>query len=240
MTAPVWLLLPSCILLAIAPLWYLYRTHQLGSRRIALFSYWGALIMLGVAAVVLTIQYALPGILLFFIAVLYPILRIFMEDTLHNKKQARIIAPTNGQTSVLRSEWLEVRVEHSSGKILGAVLQGKMQHWHLHEMDGHDLLLLRHEFLSHDPLATALLDFWLDREGPVHWRRDFGINITTPTPTVQITSREIAAAILGVAVTAPPEAVAAATSQLENLIGKGSEHSTLLDMVAASARLLSA
>ncbi len=232
------LLIICCVVLAIAPLWYLYRSNELGSRRIARFAFWGAIVMLGIASIVLTLYYGFPGILMFFIAVLYPILRVLMEDSLHKNKQQRALSST-GNASLLRSAWLELRIDHDTGKFSGNVLQGKMQNWHLLEMDGYDLMHLRAEFSAHDPLAVALLDAWLDKEGPVHWRRDFGsAMLTTPTPAVAVTSREESAAILGVAPDSAPDKIAAAKQRLEELIGKGGEHSTLLEMIDSSAKLL--
>ena len=154
------------------------------------------------------------------------------------KKKERILTAT-GSASLLRSAWLELRIDHDSGKFTGNVLQGKMQYWHLHEMDGYDLMNLRSEILPHDLIAVVLLDAWLDKEGPVHWRRDFGKTmVATPTPTVATPSRADSAAILGIALDSKPDAVAAARQRLESLIGQGGEHSTLLDMIANSAKLL--
>lgn len=232
------LLLLSCLVLIIAPLWYLYRSKQVGTRFIARFAFWTAIVALGVAGIALTTYYRLPGILMFVIAVLYPIVRLVMDDALKGKKQERNLTVT-GNASLLRSAWLELRIDHDSGKFSGNVLQGKMQNWHLHEMDGYDLMNLRSEILPHDQLAVVLLDVWLDKEGPVHWRRDFGKSmLTTPTPPIAVQSRSESAAILGIAPDSKPEMVAAARQKLENLIGQGGEHSTLLDMIACSAKLL--
>lgn len=236
MTEELWLLILCCVVLAIAPLWYLYRANELGSRRVAQAAFWIAIVLLGAGGIALTVFYAFPGILMFFIAVLYPILRVLMDESHRAKKEKRALAQ-GGNAALFRSAWLEIRID--DGKFSGNVRQGKMQNWHLHEMDGYDLMHLRAEFLKQDALAVALLDVWLDHEGPVHWRRDFGSGmLTTPTPAIAVTDRAEAAAMLGVAADAPPAAIMAAKERLEGLIGKGGEHSTLLDMVAASAKLL--
>lgn len=232
------LLVLSCLVLVIAPLWYLYRFKQVGTRFIARFAFWGAIVALGVAGIALATYYSLPGILMFVIAVLYPIVRLVMDDALSGKKKERNLTAT-GNASLVRSAWLELRIDHDTGKFSGNVLQGKMQNWHLHEMDGYDLMNLRTEIMAHDPLAIVLLDAWLDKEGPVHWRRDFGKSmLTTPTPPVAVPSRAESAAILGVALDSKPEIIAAARQRLESLIGQGGEHSTLLEMIANSAKLL--
>ncbi len=235
------LIVVSCAVLAMAPLWYLYRSKEIGSRRLAQLCFWFAIGMLAVGSIILTLQSGLPGIMMLFIAVLYPILRGIMDGWFTDKKLERDLPLGGGATSVLHSKWLELRIDHNAGKFVGKVLLGKMQHWHLHEMDGYDLAQLRSEILAQDQFSTALLDLWLDREGPVHWRRDFSsAMLTTPTPSELVADRTTAAAILGVTNDAPTDAVTAARQRLEELIGKGGEHSTVLDMISASAKLLTA
>ncbi len=239
MTGSLWFLVLCYIVLAVAPLWYMYRTHELGSRRIARFAFWIALVMLGVGSAILTLYYDFPAFLMFFIAILYPILRVFMEDSLHSEKKARPLL-LGGQMSLLSSPSLELAIDHDKGKCTGNVLKGKMQHWQLHEMDGHDLMHLRATLAEQDQLAVILLDLWLDREGPVHWRRDFSTAVlSTPTLTFPVTERAEAARILGVSPDDQADQVAQAKTRLETIIGKGGEHSTVLDMIAASAQLLS-
>lgn len=239
MNQELWLLVICCAVLALAPLWFMYRANEIGSRMVARIAFWIALIILGVASVVLASHYGLPGILMFFIAALYPILRSITDKKgAAAKKQQRQLG-AGGDTSLFRSDWLEVRVDHSSGKFVGNVLQGKMCDWHLHEMDGYDLMHLRVELVAHDLLAVPLLDVWLDHEGPVHWRRDFSnVMLSTPTPIIPVTSKDQAAIILGVPSTATTDVLSAAQARLETLVGKGGEHSAILDMIAASAKLL--
>lgn len=234
------LIIVSCAVLAMAPLWYLYRSKEIGSRRVAQLCFWFAISMLAVGSIILTLQSGLPGIMMLFIALLYPILRGVMDGWFNDKKSERDLPQGGGKTSALISPWLELRIDHNSGKFAGKVLLGKMQHWHLHEMDGYDLAQLRSEILAQDLFGAALLDLWLDREGPVHWRRDFSSTmLTTPTPSTTVTDRTTAAAILGVATDATPDSIAAARQRLEELIGKGGEHSTVLDMIVSSTKVLS-
>ncbi len=233
------LVVVSCAVLAMAPLWYLYRSKEIGSRRVAQLCFWFAISMLTVGSIILTLQSGLPGIMMLFIALLYPILRGIVDGWFNDKKRERDLPQGGGKTSVLLSAWLELRIDHNTGKFAGKVLLGKMQHWHLHEMDGYDLAQLRSEILAQDQLGTALLDLWLDREGPVHWRRDFSSTMLgTPTPSATVADRATAAAILGVTTDTPPDSIAAARQRLEELIGKGGEHSTILDMIATSDKLL--
>jgi hypothetical protein len=237
MEMPVLLVFLSSIVLAVAPLWFLYRARTLGSRSVATIFFWIALTLLSFAALYLTITSHLPGIFLFFIAVLYPVLRTaFQEASAKNLRPLPLVAEHNSR---FRTEWLELSLAQDTRKFVGNVLRGQMRNWRLHEMDGHDLRQLRHEFLSHDIMATLLLDLWLDKEGPVHWRRDFSTEmLTTPTPTLSLRDKAHAAEILGVPVDASPEIVQAAQARLEDLIGKGSEHSSLLTLIAASADIL--
>lgn len=233
------LIVVSCAVLAMAPLWYLYRSKEIGSRRVAQLAFWFAIAMLAVGSIVLTVQSGLPGIMMLFIAILYPILRGVMDGWFTEKKSERALPQGGGRASVLHSPWLELSIDHESGKFVGKILLGKMQHWHLHEMDGYDLAQLRSEVLAQDQLGTALLDLWLDREGPVHWRRDFSSTmLATPTPPQPVTDRAAAAAILGVTTDAAADTVTTARQRLEELIGKGGEHSTVLDMITASSKVL--
>jgi hypothetical protein len=239
MTPNFWLLILCCAVLAMAPLWYLYRANELGSRRIARISFWIALIFLGLASVVIALEYALPGVLMFFLAALYPLLHSLTNSKNGQKKEQRLFDKT-GSASVFRSSWVEIKIDQDTGKFSGNVLQGKMKNWHLHEMDGYDLMHLRAEIATIDQLAVALLDIWLDHEGPAHWRRDFSNTmLTTPSVAINITNREEAASILGIATDADAEKITTAKTRLEAFIGKGGEHSTILDMVTNSAKLLS-
>ncbi len=75
---------------------------------------------------------------------------------------------STGQVSRVRSQFVEMELDHDSGEIRGKILAGQYENVPLDALDPPTLLKLRGEF---DPESRALLEAYLDRRTP-GWRDD--------------------------------------------------------------------
>ncbi len=80
---------------------------------------------------------------------------------------------TAGQQSRVRTETIEMRLDHDTGTMEGMVLKGAFANRMLAELNRGELLELLDDCLRHDPQAAQLLQAWLDREHP-DWREAAG------------------------------------------------------------------
>jgi hypothetical protein len=72
-------------------------------------------------------------------------------------------APGQGRVSTARSAMLEVRLDHDSGAMTGAVLAGRFAGRALESLARPECLTLRDELVRDDPDGAALLETYLDR-----------------------------------------------------------------------------
>lgn len=77
--------------------------------------------------------------------------------------------PSPGQQSTVRTETIEMRLDHDTGDMEGEVLSGRHQGRRLGEMALGELLDLLAECSTRDPKAASLLEAYLDRSHP-DWR----------------------------------------------------------------------
>lgn len=78
-----------------------------------------------------------------------------------------------GQQSRVRTDYIEMRLDHDTGAMEGMVLQGKFANRMLVDLSLDELLLLMGECSKVDAQAAQLLEAWLDREHP-DWRETAG------------------------------------------------------------------
>ncbi|WP_417773988.1 DnaJ domain-containing protein [Stappia sp.] len=105
-----------------------------------------------------------------------------------------------GQMSVVRSAFLEMRLDHDSGDMEGEVLAGTHEGRRLSEFSVAELEGLLRE-VSGDPDSRALLEAYLDRRHP-GWRVDFEADAAAghgATPGAGAMTKEEAYQVLGLA-----------------------------------------
>lgn len=75
-----------------------------------------------------------------------------------------------GGQSRVRTDFVVMTLDHTSGEMDGEVLAGSMRGRHLRGMSLDDLLVLRAECARDDPEAVALVEAFLDRTHGARWR----------------------------------------------------------------------
>ena len=79
---------------------------------------------------------------------------------------------TEGQISKVKTEYLELELDHDSGAMRGHVLNGQFKGYLLNDLDLEQLLMVR-EDCRNDPKSAQLMDAYLDRTEP-DWREKAG------------------------------------------------------------------
>jgi len=122
-------------------------------------------------------------------------------------------ASARGQTSSVRTSWLEMELDHDSGEMRGTVLRGAHAGQRLDQLDRKALASLYAE--SDDPETKRLLEAWLDRTLGPDWRQDFQASDTPPPEraTTGMTRTE-ALKVLGLSDGATEEDIRAAHRRL--------------------------
>lgn len=97
---------------------------------------------------------------------------------------------STGQVSRVRSQFVEMELDHDSGEMRGKILAGQYENVPLDALDPPTLLKLRGEF---DPESRALLEAYLDRRSP-GWREhvdeDAGAGLGEPPRQGPMTEEE--------------------------------------------------
>ena len=79
---------------------------------------------------------------------------------------------TPGQATSVRTQWLEMELDHDSGDMRGTVLKGLHAGRRLDQIDKDALVALYREVGAGDPETARLLEAYLDRTFGVDWRAD--------------------------------------------------------------------
>lgn len=78
--------------------------------------------------------------------------------------------PSGGARSQVRSEWVEMELDHDSGAMTGRVLRGAHAGSTLESLSFEELLALRAEAEPEDPDGARLIEAYLDRVHGPAWR----------------------------------------------------------------------
>jgi hypothetical protein len=107
-------------------------------------------------------------------------------------------AAGGGQTSSIRTRFLEMKLDHASGDMDGLVIEGPMQGRRLSELDLEQLLELLTLCRSMDAQSAAVLEAYLDRARGDAWREHVqGPDAAPPGATGAEMTRDEALAVLG-------------------------------------------
>jgi DnaJ-domain-containing protein 1 len=127
-----------------------------------------AIVVLGALAVYLVVS-GRAAWALFTLPMLAPLLA---RMNLFRRLAKAARGPSPGQQSTVRTDMLEMRLDHDTGSMEGEVLAGRHQGRALGGMALGELLDLLAECSARDPKAASLIEAYLDRSHP-DWR-DFG------------------------------------------------------------------
>ncbi len=121
---------------------------------------------------------------------------------------------TTQQTSRVRTDYLDMRLDHDSGAMSGTVLGGRFAGNALAALTLAQLLELLNECRHHDAQSAAVLEAYLDREHGAAWRQhDDAATDDTATPTTTLSVQQ-AYEILGLDASADAEQIIAAHRRL--------------------------
>jgi hypothetical protein len=126
-------------------------------------------------------------------------------------KSAR--GPSSGQTSEIATRFFKMRLDHDSGNMSGAILEGRFQGRMLEELSLEQLIELWQETSAEDPQSAAVLEAYLERVHGDAWREGAGGRGGGARSSGAMT-REEAYAILGLEPGASPKQVHDAHRQL--------------------------
>jgi hypothetical protein len=115
-----------------------------------------------------------------------------------------------GQTSSVRTRYLEMTLDHDSGAMQGRVIAGQFSGRELADLGRQELIALYRECASGDPQSAAVLEAYLDVTIP-GWRDPAeGSGAGPAAATASAMSIEEARMILGVTAAATPDEIHAA------------------------------
>ena len=162
----------------------------------------GLAIGLGVG-LVLAGRYAL-------VAFLVPALIPLILNTRALLRRMRTAAgPTPGQSSEVDTRFLKMHLDHDTGEMNGAVLEGRFRGRMLDELGLEQLIELWRECRAEDPQSAAVLEAYLDRSQGEAWREAAGGGEGTAGQAAsrEAMSREEAYEILGLEPGASAESI---------------------------------
>jgi len=213
------------IALAGAVLWFLNWFRRTPPKQVAKVLrrslFWGAvgvLVLLAASGRLHPLFAALPAVVPVVIRVLnllrlLPMIRQAMH-ALGLSGRSGTTAGTGGQTSSIRTRFLEMTLDHASGEMDGLVLEGPFQGHHLSALNLEQLVELLILCRSRDAQSAAVLEAHLDRVRGGDWReRAGGAGTAPPADDAALTPKE-ALAILGLAQGASKHEIRAAHRRL--------------------------
>jgi len=143
----------------------------------------------------------LGGLGAFLIRFLPTLMRLLPFWQMVMSRRAASQPKRSGQTSTIRTEFLEMVLDHDSGEMAGTVLKGQHNGHHLRDMTLETLLSLLLECQT-DSDSKQVLEAYLDRHQE-NWREQASATSRVPPSDAEAPmSRQLALEILGLADTA--------------------------------------
>jgi hypothetical protein len=115
----------------------------------------------------LLIFFGRAGWLIMLAALLMPVLARWLAQRQRRRAAA---GPSPAQSSRVETAYLEMTLDHDSGRMTGRVRAGRFQGRELNGLTLGELLDLLTECTAADPQSVALLEAFLDREHGAAWR----------------------------------------------------------------------
>jgi len=124
--------------------------------------------------------------------------------------------PSNGQTSQVETEYLQMELDHDSGKLSGMIKSGLLSGRNLDDLTIDELLQLREYYSQNDEDSRLLLENYLDRTHGTSWRagQDSSSYSSNSTNNNTALSEHEAYAILGLEPGADKKAIITAHKRL--------------------------
>jgi UPF0716 family protein affecting phage T7 exclusion len=127
---------------------------------------WGALGL--IAAVLLLILFSgRLGLLLLLVP-----LALWLRN--RYRRAAATFSPSAGQSSEVRTRFLQMTLDHDSGEMDGEILDGRHAGQFLSQLDLAALLELLQDYRNADPQSASVLEAYLDRVRTEDWRAAAG------------------------------------------------------------------
>jgi hypothetical protein len=198
--------------------WFLHTPPQQVARRLRQALLWlgGGLLVLLAASGRLHWLFALLGAAAPFVQRLFRLLQLLpllqrLRAMLQQGRSAT--GPSSGQSSQVRTRFLQMRLDHDSGAMNGTVLEGRHRGSELAQLSLEQLLELLSECAA-DEQSANLLQAYLDREHGPDWRERANTRPQPPGGAPGEMSREEAFEILGLQPDAKPQDIVAAHRRL--------------------------
>lgn len=135
-------------------------------RKIASALKWGLLGLAGIGALLLVVSGRIGLVFL-----LIPL--ILWARRLYSRVKAAQ-GPSGGQSSQVRTRFLQMRLDHDTGELNGEIIDGPYTGRSLSELDLPDLLELLREYSVVDQQSASVLEAYLDRTQEADWRNFAG------------------------------------------------------------------
>lgn len=128
------------------------------------------------------------------------------------KRRKAASAPSPGQQSRVETRFLRMTLDHDSGAMTGAILDGRFKGQMLSDLALDQLIVLYKEYLAQDEQSAALLQAYLDRVYGEEWHHSKEEEAASTDSTRM--SREEACEILGIGSDAGKEQIIEAHRRL--------------------------
>ncbi len=124
------------------------------------------LVLLGLITLLLVIGGRI-SLLLMLYAFIFFLRRAFKAGL---QRQQTMRGPTPGQSSAVRTRFLQMTLDHDSGEMDGEVLDGRFMGAWLSQLALPELLQLLQQYQNEDPQSASVLEAYLDRTQGEDWR----------------------------------------------------------------------